>query len=267
MNPYVRRHFITDIIVPENLGRGMDSSPVVGALKGRFTSIRARSKELQKLSEMNVSPSAMQKNVLELTAEIPTLISSYAHAKQLLSDQGTAISLESIEPLKGLKYEVTDILKLKEALLMLLINCDAAIAYLERIEVRVPADVIDKLEAERQQIAQLEEQDIDLFKHLSKAIDEHEEGHFLAAALIAGKVANNVLNRIPGATEDEKAKFLVESKVLDPRVKDGFLKASRKARNFYSHDLLGNPEANEALGAVSDAVDLTLRYLKTRTRT
>ena len=244
----------------------MDSAPRIGGLRARFTWIRTRSKELQHLSEMNASPNAIQKNVLELTVEIPTLVSSYAYAKQLLGNRGEALSLEDIEEPKGLKYDVTDILQHKRILLLLLINCDAAIAYLEKIEIQVPEDVVDRLEAERRQIAPIELQDISLYKHLSKAIDEHERGHFLAAALIAGKASSHVLNKIPGETEEEKATFLIERGALDSKLKEGFLKASRKARNFYSHDLLAIPEANDALSAVSDAVDLALKYSKSNAR-
>jgi hypothetical protein len=126
----------------------------------------------------------------------------------------------------------------------------------------IPSSVVDSLESQRGQILFIVDIDSDLHKHLIKAIDEYELGHYLAAALIAGKSVAYVISKLEGQTDEEKVENLVRKKLLDPKLRENFLKGSRKARNLYTHDLGAVPEPQEVLSALSDAIDIGMKFCK-----
>ena len=197
---------------------------------------------------------------------LPALVESYQTSRDAFQSITRETALEEVlgpEIKEGKAY----VWPMKQTIMKLIVNCDSAVGYLKGLVTSVPKEVIDTLESQRKRITPIEGFDAPLFKHLSKAIDEHELGHYLAAAMIAGKSANYVNEQLNGGTEEEKVEYLVQKKLLDPNLRENFLKASRKTRNFYSHDLNAVPEPEEALNAVSDAVDMAMKYMKSKSST
>jgi hypothetical protein len=90
-----------------------------------------------------------------------------------------------------------------------------------------------------------------------EGIREYEKGHYLASALISSRVIIYSLDKIPGKTDEEKVKRLRSKGKIEKNRKDleqQFLKASKKARNFFSHDIKVFASPEEALSLLSDSI-------------
>jgi hypothetical protein len=94
-------------------------------------------------------------------------------------------------------------------------------------------------------------------------VEEYENAHFQASALLAGKSIVCVLSCLEGTTDEEKVRYLVKSGLVKEQLKDTFLRAARKARNYFSHDMSAFAEPSDALSLISDAVDFSLKWKST----
>jgi hypothetical protein len=147
----------------------------------------------------------------------------------------------------------------EEAADRLKISCATALAFLRTLASRISPAEKDKMDSLRNQIAPLETHDPNLFKHLMLAVDEYESAHFLASALLAGKSVVYVLNHLQGENEEEKVNYLVKRGLVREQLKDKMLRAARRARNYFSHDMSAFAEPSDALNSISDAVDFSLK--------
>jgi len=147
------------------------------------------------------------------------------------------------------------------------INCETALGYLKELAgPSLSVEDKDKLDSLRRQIADLEGFNENLFKHVTKAIEEYEHGHHLASALLAGKATVYVLEQLEGKDDESKADSLVKLGLLDTRMKPDFLKGARKARNYFTHDLSAIAESHDAIGMIGDACDLSLKLIAYKTK-
>ena len=142
------------------------------------------------------------------------------------------------------------------------IECDKAIGVLGNIATALSKDELDKLSSLVEELEKLSEvlPDINYERNLSEAIDEYEKGDFLASALISGRVIIYALGQIPGESDEEKVKFLREKGIIEKDRKDvheSIIKASRRARNFFSHDIKVFPTPSEALSLLGDAIGIS----------
>jgi len=194
------------------------------------------------------------------TYRLQALVSSYENARiQFLTIAPNAkIRPEYMECRGGLQaseyVQIADRLK---------ISCATALAFLRTLASRIPPIERDKMNALREQIAPLEDFNANLFKHLMLAVEEYESAHFLASALLAGKSVVYVLSCLQGATDEEKVSYLVKSGLVKDQLKDNFLRAARKARNYFSHDMSAFAEPSDALNSISDAVDFSMKWKST----
>jgi small nuclear ribonucleoprotein (snRNP)-like protein len=241
------------------------SDALLLGLRERFRAIGNKAKELNEQMVLRFAKDELEYALaaLEFQVQVQALVESYAVAGEEFHQLAKDVTLANVSVLK-LVGSPKDILNLKNAVTKLAVNCDSAAGFLDRAIMPVPKAVIMTLESRRQQIAPIEEFDAHLFTHLSKAIEELETGHYLAAAMIAGKTVAYVNDKLDGKTEEEKVENLIRLKLLDPMLKESFLKAYRKTGDFYSHALGAVPEPQEALGAVSAAVDVATKYLKSK---
>jgi predicted translin family RNA/ssDNA-binding protein len=141
------------------------------------------------------------------------------------------------------------------------VECDKAIGVLESIATPLSKDEIDKLTALREELEKLSEvlPDINYGRNLEEAIDEYEKGDFLASALISSRVIIYAVDQIPGKSDEEKVKFLHEKGIIEKGRKDvheSIIKASRRARNFFSHDIKVFPRPSEAHSLLGDAIGI-----------
>ena len=132
---------------------------------------------------------------------------------------------------------------------------------MESITTPLSKEELDKLTSLRKELEKLSEilPDINYERNLNEAIDEYEKGDFLASALITSRVIIYALGQIPGKSDEEKVKFLREKGIIEKERKDvheSIIKANRKARNFFSHDIRVFPTPSEALSLLSDAIGI-----------
>lgn len=147
------------------------------------------------------------------------------------------------------------------------IECDKAIGVLESIATPLSKDELDKLSSLRAELEKLSEvlPDINYGRNLEEAIDEYEKGDFLASALISSRVIIYALGQIPGESDEEKVKFLREKGIIEKGRKDvheSIIKASRRARNFFSHDIKVFPRPSEAHSLLGDAIGILEKVSK-----
>jgi hypothetical protein len=105
------------------------------------------------------------------------------------------------------------------------------------------------------------ELDIEYEKNMSEAISEQERGRCLASALITSRVINHTIDQIEGKDIEAKVGFLQDQNVI-PKGKEGeddkafVLKASKKARNVFSHDIKIFANPSDSIGLLGDCVKL-----------
>jgi len=146
-------------------------------------------------------------------------------------------------------------------------NCEIAKLFISSLIGNISHEDIDKLYSLRQEIEPLRRSNLKLYQHLENAIEEYENGHYLACALIAGKIFiychENILI---GKSEKEKAEVLVEKGFLEEKLKESFLRGGRLARNYFSHDILAYPKPHDSLDLLSQAVKMALIYKRLKSR-
>ena len=141
------------------------------------------------------------------------------------------------------------------------IECDKAIGALENIATPLSKEELKKPTPIREELEKLSGvlPDINYERNLSEAIDEYEKGDFLASALITSRVIIYALGQIPGGSDEEKVKFLREKGIIEKDRKDvheSIIKASRRARNFFSHNIKVFPRPSEAHSLLGDAIGI-----------
>jgi hypothetical protein len=70
---------------------------------------------------------------------------------------------------------------------------DALESYISR---SISLEDYDRLVSLREQVEEISDFNLNLYRHLVKAIDEYESGHFLASSLIAGKIVQYIYERL-----------------------------------------------------------------------
>ena len=141
------------------------------------------------------------------------------------------------------------------------IECDKAIGVLESIATPLSKEELKKLTPIREELEELSEvlPDINYERNLEEAIKEYEKGDYLASALISGRVIIYALNQIPKKSDEEKVRFLREKGIIEKGRKDvheSIIKASRRARNFFSHNIKVFPRPSEAHSLLGDAIGI-----------
>ena len=141
-----------------------------------------------------------------------------------------------------------------EALDTIIINSDAAIGCLNNLmSPRLSDEERDKLSKLRKEVRDVMDFNVNLYKHIVAAIEAYEHEMFLAAALIAGKVICYVCDKLPGGNDKERASNLVKLGLIDRKLRDTFIDAARKARNYFTHDINAIADRSDALLLIAEA--------------
>lgn len=160
----------------------------------------------------------------------------------------------------------SNIQQAKGVLHQMCIECDRVIGFLNASIVPLSPQDADRLNKLRTELIDVTaELDIDYEKNISEAINEEENGHCLASALITSRVINHVFDQIKGDNIEAQVKFLQDQNII-PKGKEGeddkafVLKASKKARNVFSHNIAVFANPSDSIGLLGDCVKL-LRIL------
>jgi hypothetical protein len=145
------------------------------------------------------------------------------------------------------------------------------------IKPQVSPESLDRLNQLRTEVEKIEIYLPDdkqfLTKNITEAIEEYEQGHLLASALIAARVIMYVYEQIPIEDDskqqssdmtEQKLKTLIKRGIIDEKERDAkkeFISSSKMARNTLSHRADVFPLIDEALSLVASAVTFC-RYYK-----
>jgi len=225
--------------------------PEVAGVLSQFKSIKKHASLLRRSIRRDLADD----EGLRLKSLVEEFKDAKAHFERIRYERKIGIiSLRSIEMHRYMGVSE------QEALLREIdIECDKAIGVLGNIATALSKDELDKLSFLREELEKLSEvlPDINYKRNLSEAIDEYEKGDFLASALITSRVIIYALGQIPGESDEEKVKFLREKGIIEKGRKDvheSIIKASRKARNFFSHNIKVFPRPSEAHSLLGDAI-------------
>jgi hypothetical protein len=186
------------------------------------------------------------------------LIEEYAEAKNQFEKIGEQMKLKA--DLRGIyKYNLN---QRKDTILQsIVIQCQKAIGVLEAIVIPLPRADADRLSSIREELGKVSGKMGDIYfeKNLEEAMKEYEQRCFLASALIAGRVIIYASDQIPGKAIKEKLENLQRIGLIEKGrsdLEEAILKADKKARNFFSHDIKIMPTASDALSLLGDAVKI-----------
>ena len=225
--------------------------PEVAGVLSQFKSIKKHASLLRQFIRRDLADDEVLKSLVEEFKD------AKAHFERIRYERRIGIiSLRSIEMHRDMWVS-----EQKALLREIDIECDKAIGVLGNIATALSKDELDKLSSLVEELEKLSEvlPDINYERNLSEAIDEYEKGDYLASALISSRVIIYTLNQIPGQSDEEKVKFLREKGIIEKDRKDvheSIIKASRRARNFFSHDIKVFPTPSEALSLLGDAIGI-----------
>jgi hypothetical protein len=236
----------------------------VGLLR-KFESIKTQVEDilnnLKTLEKMRIQ--TRESYSLSATSEIYDLEKEKTKETQMVLDEYWKLSSEVYNILKvGLSYfsPPKTVEEAKGTLRLLSTECDRIIGNLSSLISPLPPeerDILNKFWLEILEV--IKKLDINYEKNLSLAKEEHEKGHFLASVLITSRVVICALDKIEGKTEQEKIKFLRDKGIIQKDRKDVeefIIKASKKARNFFSHNINIFANSADSLGMLGDSAKL-----------
>ena len=141
-------------------------------------------------------------------------------------------------------------------------NCEIARLFISSLIGKIPREDVDKLYSLRQEIEPLRRFNPRLCEHLENAIREQEDGHYLACALISGKIIDYVVDKIPGKTSEDKTSFLIKHGLLEKELKNSFINGIKRARAYFTHIITELPKSHESLELLTQAVKMSIIYQK-----
>lgn len=153
----------------------------------------------------------------------------------------------------------------------LIIECSKALGIIKScVKFNLSNNEKDKIDSIRKQINLMNLSTL-VEKNLTEAINNFENGNFLACSLITSRVITYIINKLPieyipdknvfikkGSIE-EKIKFLIDGNIINKEQKDQKLrtiKYIKKARNFLVHDLNVSPDASDSMTLLGDCLDI-----------
>jgi len=226
--------------------------PDIAGVLRQFKTIKKHANQL--LQAMISAPDNYFYAELEVTVE--EFNNAKAHYERISLERKIPINLRNMKIENEIRWD-----KQRASLRVLDMECDKAVSVLESIATPLSKDELDKLTALRKELEKLSDVLPDIYyeRNLKEAIDEYEKGDYLASVLISGRVIIYALNQIPGESDKEKVKFLRDNGIVEKERKDiheSIIKASRKARNFFSHDIKVFPTPSEAHSLLGDAIGI-----------
>jgi hypothetical protein len=189
-----------------------------------------------------------------------SIVASYNDAredfKSLMNKQKVNISLKEIE------YDFSDDRdKILGILRMVLMQSSKAVNALEQLVSPLSIEQLAQLKPLKEELKKLSLglDNINYEKNLNEAIEKFERGNFLASALISSKVILYSLEQIRGGDVNKIIDFLIEKKILKEKgteTKEFILKANKKARNYFTHDINVFPNPSDVLSLLGDCMKI-----------
>jgi hypothetical protein len=180
--------------------------------------------------------------------------------RDLMHDASSITGVET--NLKDSRH-LTSLADAKAVLTQICIECDMAIGILNASILPISSEDMDRLSKLREELSAVSASlDVNYEKNLTEAIVEQEKGHFLASALITARVIEYILDQIEGKDINEKIKNLRDKAIIGKVEKrkadeeEFIIKAEKKARNIFSHEIKNFVNPSESLSMLGDCVRL-----------
>jgi hypothetical protein len=158
--------------------------------------------------------------------------------------------------------DFSSVAETKAALAQLIIKCESVIGFLSSSILPISPGDVDRLNELRKELEEVAATlDANFEKNMIEAISEHEKGHFLASALITARVINCIFDQINGQSLENKIHFLKERNILKgdkgkTEEEEFIMKANKKARNIFSHDIKVFANPSESISLLGDCIRL-----------
>jgi len=182
---------------------------------------------------------------------------------------GTQMPLISIPHNFSMRDSITAVPYLQD----IIIGCQTAVRGLEaKLKPKVEPEVMDRLDSIRNELRGFEEKglDLNLIKTIQTAIEEAEQGHHLASAMISSRVITYISSQIKGETDEEKVQYLIDNGIIKKDRKDEqkqLMSSMRLSRNFLSHRIDLFSDSGNVLMLLGGAVNLSKIFLDMHIRT
>lgn len=243
--------------------------PKAAGLLRKFESIKDHAREihgsLHAFESTRIRAQSYMVPKYEVIDEINKLEKSKVKETQMLLDeyQRSLSDIRSILKKTPQRFSSpSTVEETKGTLRQIAIECDNVVGALRSLITPISPEDADKLSKLRSEIANVTTKlDINYERNLNEAINEYEKGHYLASALITGRVTIYIHEQFDGKTDEEKIKFLQNKNIIEKSregeaVKAFIIKASKKARNIFSHKIDRYAEPSDAIGMLGDSVKL-----------
>jgi hypothetical protein len=241
---------------PEQVGRVNRS-----AVEGQAMSTEVKALRAQLMSIGKHASEARNEHVINLSLEAISFLVAYTSARidfqRIMRKEHINVDLWDLAEIYPVKN--VDALSAENMLRHIEIQCDKGAEALADIIISIPKEELDKLDSLRKELRELSYSltDVNYETNFVQAIDECEKRHWLASALISSRVIAHALDNLPGDNMENKVKSLEEKNILDKKGKDVgefILKASKKARNYFSHDIKAFPDPSDAISLLGDTI-------------
>jgi len=221
-----------------------------------------------------VKPLSQSVKLTNLIANIQRKLTAYNELRDRVNNLSHIFSYN----IPSVTIEDTNIAEVKADIDNAIRGCSIIMSICENlIKPQVSPESLDRLNQLRTEVEKIEIYLPDdkqfLTKNITEAIEEYEQGHLLASALIAARVIMYVYEQIPieddsrqtnSDTNEQKVMTLIKKGIINKESRDekeSFIKASKMARNTLSHRADAFPLIDEALSLVASAVTFC-RYYK-----
>ena len=153
----------------------------------------------------------------------------------------------------------------------IMIGCETAEKGLEvKLKPKLEPELIDRLDSIRTELHGFEEKglDLNLIRNIQTAIEEAEQGHYLASAMISSRAIAYASDQIKGKNDEEKVQYLIDNGIIHKDRKDEqkqLMSSMRLSRNFFSHRIDLFSDSGHVLMLIGGAVTLSRILLSLNT--
>jgi len=150
----------------------------------------------------------------------------------------------------------------------IVINSHKALSAIKSLVSTLPIEQSKELESLKDELEKMSSSisNINCVKNLRGAMEEYESAHYLASSLISGRVVLFCLQEM-GKDTKEIVTNLKEKGILKERgveTEEFIIKANRKARAYFTHDINVFPDPSDSISLLGDAVKILKIAIKAK---
>lgn len=236
----------------------------IRACVGKIQTIRGLTKTLWNDLNKAIFPESLQ-------SRLESLVDRYKETHNWINTYFSAIGNQmpfiSIPLLFSIRLSSDAVPYLQD----IMIGCQTAEKGLEtKLKPKVEPEVIDRLDSIRNNLKGFEEKglDLNLIRNIQTAIEEAEQGHYLASAMISSRAIAYTSDQIKGKNDEEKVQYLVDNGIIKKDRKDEqkqLMSSMRLSRNFLAHRIDLFSDSGNVLMLIGGAVTLSRILLSLKT--